>query len=414
MNGYKKRYKVYIETVGPIHIGSGCITHAKHYFYHKETNKIYVIDEKKLYHFLKESSHLEQYERYCYHQSMETDALAFDGFLVEAGISFRELEHCISYSMNAQDINLKESGHTTGLEIKTFLKDAYEKPYVPASSLRGVIRSALLCRELIGEREESEAINKIRNKWNKEFDSEEFENELEEMNVFAKEIGLSFSDNVDGKEEKNWSKMIDRYMSAVSISDSKPLSKNKLILCQKVDMLYGTKAKRNNLNVIYESLKPGTKIEFELTINDSLLENYPEVKKMVSVENILEALSIYYQNIQDVFVSKYTELNFLNRKGNDKATYLYLGGGTGYVSKSLTYPLLGYLDGVKITSRILHWKNLAHIKSASSLNQENIIGRHHHNSEDLVVSPHVLKCTKYHKKLLEMGLSRIMIEDMKT
>ena len=73
---------------------------------------------------------------------------------------------------------------------------------------------------------------------------------------------------------------------------------------------------------------------------------------------------------------------------------LYLGGGNGFVSKTVLYPLLGE-KGVYQVSKILDlqfWK--------------------HKHKQDVHrgVSPHTVKCTEYRGELYEMGACNMEIQ----
>lgn len=63
-------------------------------------------------------------------------------------------------------------------------------------------------------------------------------------------------------------------MKGMIISDSKPLKISDLTLCQKIDV--DTSGKRTRIQMLRECIKPGTKIEFELTVDESINTYYDE------------------------------------------------------------------------------------------------------------------------------------------
>lgn len=418
MSDYKKSYKAKLEVCGPVHIGSGRVLFKNDYIYEKETDKIHVIDDLKIVQCMKKLGLLQEYEAYMYQNPVSGGMTALGEWLLERGVTLEQVKPWILYSMSAQDVTInddvfmdKNSMNKDSMEIQAFLKDAHGQPYVPGTSLRGVIRTALMARMILHKGADKVEVDKLRQKWNKEFLTLDYKREMEEIEESSEKLGISHLLEENKKNKNQFNDMVDLYMSAIEISDSRPLPIESLILCQKVDMLYDTKPQKNCLGVFRESLKPGTIIEFDFSLNTAILHRKPELAKIFDVTDILAAISESYQNIQAVFVSKFTEINFLNRKNHNKASYLYLGGGTGYNPKTLAYPLLGYLDGVKVVSRILHWSQMNEQGNNASKDPLDAKKSHGHDIEDLVVSPHTLKCTKYHKKLYEIGLCKLSMEE---
>ena len=75
-------------------------------------------------------------------------------------------------------------------------------------------------------------------------------------------------------------------LSGLRISDSRPLNTKDLILCQKIDK--GIDGKDQMLPTFRECLKPGIKICFDMTIDESMC-NYKK-------SDILEAVEYFFDN----------------------------------------------------------------------------------------------------------------------
>ena len=77
---------------------------------------------------------------------------------------------------------------------------------------------------------------------------------------------------------------------------------------------------------------------------------------------------------------------------------VYLGGGTGYFTKTVLYPLLGY-KVLRTASRILDQTLPPKIRE-----------KHGHNLDVREeVSPHMLKCTEYRGRRYQMGMCTISL-----
>ena len=77
---------------------------------------------------------------------------------------------------------------------------------------------------------------------------------------------------------------------------------------------------------------------------------------------------------------------------------VWLGGGTGFLSKTILYSVYEDQKAVRITDQIF----------------QNTLGKnyreHHHDSDVRKnLSPHMCKCTRYCGKLYDMGLGKIEV-----
>ena len=194
--------------------------------------------------------------------------------------------------------------------------------------------------------------------------------------------------------------------------DSRPLKTSDLTLSKKIDY---TIAKNENLLPIYrESIKPEVDIYFDISI-DSLVDNtaFP-----YSMANIFEAVNLFNQISNKFFYSIFDREN----KGEN---IVYLGGGTGFLSKTMIYPAFAksqvYLkdlykdldidkDEAEIRYRdekISKAVEVTHRIFKRTLS-EKVYFKHNHEVDLLdEVSPHTCKCTRYNGKLYNMGICKI-------
>ena len=172
-------------------------------------------------------------------------------------------------------------------------------------------------------------------------------------------------------------------LSGLHVGDSQPISVDLLTLSQKIDVtLDGTE---KPLNVLREALIPGTEICFDVSIDTTICP--------YQMEDIIEALNIF-QNI----CNRYFYARF-HWEAKEKNT-VWLGGGCGFLSKTVLYPLLGS-NAVKVVDNV--FKN--------TLGKNYIVHKHTKDLQ-LKLAPHVCKCTKYQGKLYHMGMGRIEFEEI--
>lgn len=276
-------------------------------------------------------------------------------------------EKCTDYS-----ISLVGSSASKPRNLSTFVKDPYGNPYIPGSSLKGLIRTLLLAKEIVDnpddyaeiERDIRRGIRNPRANKNNMLNSES--STLEEI-AFHK---LNCSD-----KRKN---AVNDVFKGLIVSDSQPLSTNDLIVTEKID--YNIVGNEKPLPLYRESLVPNTQVKFNVTIDTSIF-NY-------TIDDILQAVKLFAEDYYTYFSS-----NFRGIKKPTSNT-VWLGGGAGYVSKTIMYNLFGD-DAYNIVSSVL-----------------NVTTKHHHDKDTKKgVSPVTVKLTKYNNTLCHCGECTLSIAE---
>ena len=356
MNDRVKHYTIKVTLEGPVFIGSGQSIGKKEYLFDPRRKLVSIPDMAKLYQFLQNSRLMDAYETYMLEGWDELSS-----WMRQHGVLERQFARWKADSIDSGDAVFENRGKK---EIATFLKDAYGCPYVPGSSLKGALRTVLLSSALLNrpqqfDRPRSEVRNaqlfgKRKNMLRRETDQLEHQ-------VFR-----TLQRNTKRPQDA-----VNDTLSGFQVGDSAPLSVNDLTLCQKIDMLPDGKQRR--LPILRECLKPGTELSFPLSIDTALCKITP--KQIGSAAgDFVQAYEKYYLNA--------FPMNGIIGGGN-----LYLGGGCGFVSKTVLYPLLGKA-GLQKTSDILSSQFKAH--------------KHFRDKEE-GVSPRTVKCTKYRGEYFEMG-----------
>lgn len=131
-----------------------------------------------------------------------------------------------------------------------------------------------------------------------------------------------------------------------------------------------------------ECIKPETVIKATITIDKTLCT--------LSPEDIMESVEIFYGTYYDVFQKKFSGT------GRAADNTVFLGGGSGFVSKTIVYALYGEQEAIHITKDIFE--------------KTNVPREHKHGIDPrLGVSPHILKCTHYRGKEYMMGQCEMKI-----
>lgn len=360
MRNFLKNYEFTLTVKGPVHIGDGKTLTKVDYFFYKD--RIYFPNLHKMFLYIKQMHLTSDYESFMYSARNDLTYWLNDKRIISA-----VAEKCTDYS-----ISLVGSSASKPRNLSTFVKDPYGNPYIPGSSLKGLIRTLLLAKEIVDnpddyaeiERDIRRGIRNPRANKNNMLNSES--STLEEI-AFHK---LNCSD-----KRKN---AVNDVFKGLIVSDSQPLSTNDLIVTEKID--YNIVGNEKPLPLYRESLVPNTQVKFNVTIDTSIF-NY-------TIDDILQAVKLFAEDYYTYFSS-----NFRGIKKPTSNT-VWLGGGAGYVSKTIMYNLFGD-DAYNIVSSVL-----------------NVTTKHHHDKDTKKgVSPVTVKLTKYNNKLCHCGECTLSIAE---
>lgn len=137
-----KNYRITLKAEGPIHIGNGKQYGKKDYFLHN--GAITILDMVKFVSLL----NAEQLKNYC--EFLEKDSQrGLQDFLSERKLS----DVATKAKLYQVDINLSRArrGSYQYLDVFEFMKDAYGCPYVPGSSLKGMLRTMILTSIILAD-----------------------------------------------------------------------------------------------------------------------------------------------------------------------------------------------------------------------------------------------------------------------
>lgn len=365
MKTYLKNYKLILTALSPIFIGSGKELNKQEYI--QDGKKIYIVDQTKLIGILQKRGLI---QRYLNHISNPRCSLR--NWLIENDI--RDFNTVAAYVLNGVG-NIK--GSKGGMKgINAFMKNAYNEPYIPGSSLKGLLRTIILWNEVYySEKGRFDSIRSdvtkiartakpARNKKEKKY----IENKIDRKSDFLENV--YFTKKIENTDVST--------MRGFTVSDSKPLTLNDLTLCEKVDV--NTYGRKKRLNLLRECIKPGTVVEFNITIDEQVFG--------YRIEDIEEMINCYSADYFDLVTGHF-------HYGEDEEMTAFLGGGAGYFSKTVSYALFDEEQAVEFVRDFL----------------SKTIPQNHKHERDYNISPHIQKCTKYNGKMYEMGKCRLEIKE---
>lgn len=371
--GHLESYQVTLTALAPLFIGSGNEISKKDYIYDKRANKIYVPKMNEMIAFLEARGLLEDYLA-----DVISGPQTLQGFLTNKQIRFNDYKSFIDYTLDDVNNTIDDKALKG---IQQFMRDGYNMLYIPGSSLKGAIRTALLNEKLLNNTLQGQkTVNSLRNSTKSE------RLDLREIARQGTQLESDLLNTLPVNRERV-SDAVNSVMKGISISDSQPINPKQLILIQKIDV--HTDGNKKPLPIFRECLAPQTQATFTLTIDKTLAE-----VSGITIDDIKSAIEQHYQWQQKIFVDKFDKL--ANENCPAEALMLYLGGGAGFISKTMLHAVLGEKDGLDATSKILVQQFRKH--------------KHDKDVKFYRVSPHTKKMTQYKGQYYQMGLCGLEID----
>lgn len=365
MKSHLEGFDFKLKILSPVFIGSGKELNKKEYAFIPQSKRAVIPDLEKFTAFLDKKGILQDYINFML--GPEGDLYAW---LKSVKVQEGDFAEFASYELSGGDALDEEHSK---IELRQFIKDNFGRPYIPGSSLKGAIRTAILCKKL---------------KENKTENRKRFEGMLGELagidkwrrNMFrrdSEEIERALLETLRLKEKNN---PVNSVMRGIQVSDSEPLETSSLVLCRKIDVKQNGVAKR--FNTCRECLKPGTEVSFKVTLDRNILK-----ESGIDREFIREAIH-ECAKVQREQYGKFTCSNSFENQRTASGCEIYLSGGAGFWSKTIVYAMDAEL-GLKLTARMMTKQFPRNHK--------------HHEDEARGVSPHALKCTGYNGRMYQMG-----------
>lgn len=316
-------YRLDIEVLSPLHIGTGNILR-RDFEFGVHDNQTWVIDTDAL-----ASEILDRGAASAQWQSLLAGRPAVE--LLDAD-DYQPDGPLIRYSMRGTP-----KAQATGSEIREMIKDAWDRPYLPGSSLKGALRTAFI----VDAFEELGMTVDL--------------NDLEDRPKFAaRNIERSI---VAPRSEQRRAPNNDIF-KALQVSDSGPDTQKRMALI--TGAVYA--GKETSIPVALECMPRGATVSATLTLDQMMLDRYgPERlnwdrdKQVKWIKNLrLRANKLAYRHIQaelrywtergiqglaDFYRLRFAEMRKLRDEKDRTTFYMQVGWGTGWSSKTLGHIL---------------------------------------------------------------------------
>ena len=402
--------KMCLKVVTPINIADGIVLGAKDYLYDSRRQKVYFLNLHQWHMFIYKHMLLEKYESYL---ANFRDKQSLLEWLRMQGYDIDDVRTVITSEAQAT-VNLMDSERKKTLnDISRHIQQPDGSLYVPGSSIKGVFRTAILY-SLLQKRQDIKVkywcyIKQQVDIIEKLMEEERKPRELQIMpysvikkkkNQATKEIDkliasleseLLHTLRLKDDKERNISNKnaVCSAMRGLQVSDTYASRNMQTAILQKVDGGFDKfgKASPKKLPIFRECMLPEAELFFDVKVEKAVMNTIG----INSVDDLLKATHSFFAAVTDLlqqaFGKEYQEAFQGVAAGN-----MFLGGNTGFLSKTLLAMLAPDKDTAKNTIKVLLDKSFK---------------THKHFLRDKVIAPRTLKCTNYNGKLMLMGVAEV-------
>lgn len=402
--------KMCLKVVTPINIADGIVLGAKDYLYDSSRQKVYFLNLHQWHMFIYKHMLLEKYESYL---ANFRDKQSLLEWLRMQGYDIDDVRTVITSEAQAT-VNLMDNEKKKTLnDINRHIQQPDGSLYVPGSSIKGVFRTAILY-SLLQKRQDikskywcyiKQQVDIIKTLLEEERKPRELQimpysvikkkkdqaaKEIDKLTA-SLESELLHTLRLKDDKERNISNKnaVCSAMRGLQVSDTYASRNMQTAILQKVDGGFDKfgKASPKKLPIFRECMLPKAELFFDVKIEKAVMSTIG----INTVDDLLNATHSFFAAVTDLLQQAF-EKEYQEAFQGVAAGNMFLGGNTGFLSKTLLAMLAPDKDTAKNTIKVLLDKSFKN---------------HKHLLRDKIIAPRTLKCTNYNGKLMLMGVAEV-------
>ena len=402
--------KMCLKVVTPINISDGIMLGAKDYLYDSRRQKVFFLNLHQWHMFIYKHMLLEKYESYL---ANFRDKQSLLEWLQMQGYDIDDVRTVITSEAQAT-VNLMDNEKKKTLnDINRHIQQPEGSLYVPGSSIKGVFRTAILY-SLLQKRQDikskywcyiKQQVDIIKTLLEEERKPRELQimpysvikkkkdqaaKEIDKLTA-SLESELLHTLRLKDDKERNISNKnaVCSAMRGLQVSDTYASRNMQTAILQKVDGGFDKfgKASPKKLPIFRECMLPKAELFFDVKIEKAVMSTIG----INTVDDLLKATHSFFAAVTDLLQQAF-EKEYQEAFQGVAAGNMFLGGNTGFLSKTLLAMLAPDKDTAKNTIKVLLDKSFK---------------THKHLLRDKVIAPRTLKCTNYNGKLMLMGVAEV-------
>lgn len=385
MNSFQEIANLCIECITPVNIADGTKLNPKEYLFDYKQGRVYFLNQLAWHKFIYAKKLLPSYEKYL---TDYREKRSLFEWLQGCGYDIGDIQGTIKSSTKAEVNVLRDKSKNTLNEIICQAKLSTGEVYIPGSSIKGVIRTAILYDLL-------QKNPKVKSKyWDDVYRAiMDFRINKKALNDTARNLEVELLHKLSLADEKG--KPVDRrnavcsVMRGITCSDAYAKEPVTTAVLQKIDKTFDKhgQPKENKISVFRESVLPANKFYCEIKIEKAVAE----LIGIKSVDDVLEKVESFFGFVRKILEAAFSK-DYAELFGDMNTANIYLGGNTGFLTKTLLAVLAP--DNKQATALIRALMN-------------DSFRKHKHMDLDKHISPRTLKTTSYNGRKHLMGLAKV-------
>ena len=371
--------------VSPTNIGGPEKLTTKDYMYNYDAGEVYLLNNYEWFRFLARHNKLAEFELYMQDEMIRPNGRTMYDWAKNAiGASQLTKDTLRSAIGSIMKSSIYNKGRKNSLnDITPQIRGANGDVYIPGSSIKGVIDSAIISHML---RNNKVFRSNVQRELRKVLDVYKRKNARSLFKDIFKMVNLAILKHIHvltNNEGKPFKGILASAFRGISISDAMPMGVIKTEVLKKEDSCVeedGT----HDISVHRECILPNQQFSFTLTLDTAMTKEIG----ITSIDQVLDILQEDFDTTHKLLASKFKKVSPSVFKALDSAN-AYIGSNTGFIQKTII--MAAFTDDEKTGIDI--------IRAILDVNFQ----KAKHDSKDKFMAPRAIKLVKWNGNYYEMG-----------
>lgn len=377
--------KLSLTIVSPTNIGGPEKLTTKDYMYNYDAGEVYLLNNYEWFRFLARHNKLAEFEIYMQNEMVRPNGRTMYDWakntIGESQLTKDVLGPAIGSIMKSSIYN---EGRKNSLnDITPQIRGANGDVYIPGSSIKGVIDSAIISHML---RNNKAFRSTVQRELRKVLDVYKRKNARNLFKDIFKMVNLAILKHIHvltNNEGKPFKAILASAFRGISVSDAMPMSAIQTEVLKKEDSCVDEDG-THEISVHRECILPNQKFTFTLTLDTAITKEIG----ITSIDQVLDILQEDFDATHKLLASKFKKVSPSIFKALEPAN-AYIGSNTGFVQKTII--MAAFTDDEKTGIDI--------IKAILDVNFQ----KAKHDSKNHFMAPRAIKLVKWNGNYYEMG-----------
>ena len=371
--------------VSPTNIGGPETLTTKDYMYNYDAGEVYLLNNYEWFRFLDRHNKLAEFEIYMQNEMVRPNGRTmYDWAKNTIGASQLTKDVLGPAIGSIMKSSIYNEGRKNSLnDITPQIRGANGDVYIPGSSIKGVIDSAIISHML---RNNKVFRSTVQRELRKVLDVYKRKNARNLFKDIFKMVNLAILKHIHvltNNEGKPFKAILASAFRGISISDAMPMGAIQTEVLKKEDSCVDEDG-THEISVHRECILPNQKFTFTLTLDTAITKEIG----ITSIDQVLDILQEDFDATHKLLASKFKKVSPSIFKALEPAN-AYIGSNTGFVQKTII--MAAFTDDEKTGIDI--------IKAILDVNFQ----KAKHDSKDHFMAPRAIKLVKWNGNYYEMG-----------